>query len=66
MDGRWRDGTEAVDELTVRTYFYTQNVEATVKFLDIKTFETERRWRHCNCEEVDFSEQWVEPNESQK
>jgi hypothetical protein len=66
MDGRWRDGSENVDELTVRTYFYTQDVKATVKYLDIKYFETERRWRHCNCEDVDYTAKWVESNESKK
>mmetsp|Transcript_7875 Transcript_7875/g.8351 ORF Transcript_7875/g.8351 Transcript_7875/m.8351 type:complete len:292 (-) Transcript_7875:282-1157(-) len=66
MDGRWRDGTEFIDELTVCTYFYTKDVEATVKYLKIKYFETERCWRHCNCEEVDFNEVWDESRESQE
>lgn len=60
MDGRWRDGSEIVDELVVRTYFYSQDPEATVRYLKVKYYETEKRWRHCNCEDVDFSEEWNE------
>lgn len=60
MDGRWRDGSENIDELTVCTYFYSQNPTATVKYLKIKYWETKRRWDHCDFEYVDFTEQWVE------
>jgi hypothetical protein len=60
MDGRWRDGCEIESELVVRSYFYTQNVEKTKKFLSIKHFETSRRWRHCDGEEVDFTEVWAD------
>jgi hypothetical protein len=60
MEGKWRDGSEFVGELVVRTYFYSQDPEATVRYLKAKYYETDKRWRHCNCEEVDFSEQWDE------
>ena len=58
MDGRWRDGSSTESELETGTYFYTQNVVAVEKYLRIKAFETKRRWRHCDSEEVDFTEQY--------
>ena len=58
MDGRWRDGSTTESELETGSYFYTQNVVAVEKYLKIKAFETRRRWKHCDGEEVDFTEQY--------
>ena len=44
MEGRWREGTTVVDELTFRTFFYACNVANTIKYLQIKQKETEDRW----------------------
>jgi len=60
MDGRWRDGSTSESELETGTYFYTQNVNVVERYLRIKAFETRRRWRHCDGEEVDFTEVYAE------
>ena len=60
MDGKWRDGSTAESELVTRTYFYTKNVGVVERYLRIKAFETRRRWKHCDGEEVDFTEEYIE------
>ena len=45
MEGRWREGTEAVGELQFRSFFYTSNDVDCINFLKIKCDETETRWQ---------------------
>ena len=45
MEGRWREGTKAVGELQFRSAFYTSNTENCIKYLKIKSDETETRWQ---------------------
>ena len=56
MDGRWRSGSYFRSELVTRTFFYSRDSNAVAKYLRIKDFETTRRWRHADGEEVDFEE----------
>lgn len=59
MDGKWREGSKELNELETSTYFYSQSASQARKLLRIKEFETRRRWRHCDGESVDFSEEFV-------
>ena len=60
MEGRWRSGSYFRDELTTRTFFYSRDRVAVAKYLRIKDFETTRRWRHADGEDVDFEETFIE------
>ena len=44
MEGRWREETQVIGDLTFRTFFYTTNIENCKKYLAIKQKETETRW----------------------
>lgn len=57
MEPRWREGTSRTeDELVYSSFFYACNRERVKKYLDVKLKETLYRWRHCDGEEVDFTE----------
>jgi hypothetical protein len=57
MEHRWREGTSKTeDELVYSSFFYANNVANVKKYLSIKMNEAKYRWRHCNCEVVDFTE----------
>lgn len=45
MDNRWREGYSIIDDLTVKCYFYSTDVEKAKSFLALKQLETEERWR---------------------
>jgi len=44
MDGRWREGSSVIDDLSFRTHFYTTNVANAIRYLSLKQKETEDRW----------------------
>jgi hypothetical protein len=57
MEHRWREGTsKTADELVYSSFLYANNVANVKKYLSIKMNEALYRWRHCNCEVVDFTE----------
>jgi hypothetical protein len=45
MEGRWREGTATLDQLSFRTFFYTTNVANAIEYLGCKQKETETRWQ---------------------
>jgi hypothetical protein len=44
MEGRWREGTKSVGDLQFCSFFFTSNVENCIRYIKIKTEETELRW----------------------
>jgi len=44
MEGRWREETRTIGDLTFLTFFYTSNIENCKKYLELKQRETEIRW----------------------
>ena len=49
MDSSWREGFETPDELTVKSYYYGQDVDKARQFLEIKNGETQKRWLVLDC-----------------
>jgi hypothetical protein len=45
MEGRWREGSSVVDDLTFRSYFFSTNENKVKSYLALKLQETEDRWK---------------------